>query len=168
MGKYHPVDEAVIIELKQIVGEKFVWSDRDKMEPYSHDEVTGEKYIHYPEAVVLPENAGQVADIIKLANRCMIPIVPRGAGTGYACASVAYEGGIVLSTERMTRVIEVDEENMVLVVAHRSIVGSDPADPWRLSSQPMAAYGHSQPTHCARPWKRMKRPCSQACRLWAK
>ena len=116
MGKYHPVDATIIFELQQIVGAQAVWTDRDKMEPYSHDEVTGEKYIHYPEAVVLPETASQVAEILKLANRHLIPIVPRGAGTGYACAAVAYEGGIVLSTERMNRVIEIDEQNMVLVV----------------------------------------------------
>ena len=116
MGKYHPVDATIISELQQIVGAPAVWTDRDKMEPYSHDEVTGEKYIHYPEAVVLPETTSQVAEILKLANRHMIPIVPRGAGTGYACAAIAYEGGIVLSTERMNRVIEIDEQNMVLVV----------------------------------------------------
>ena len=116
MGKYHRVDATIISELQQIVGAQAVWTDPGKMEPYSHDEVTGEKYIHYPEAVVLPETASQVAEILKLANRHLIPIVPRGAGTGYACAAVAYEGGIVLSTERMNRVIEIDEQNMVLVV----------------------------------------------------
>ena len=116
MSKYNPVDSATIAELIQIVGEKYVWTDRDKLEPYSHDEVTGEKYIHYPEAVVFPETAAQVAEILKLANRRLIPVVPRGAGSGYACASVAYEGGIVLSTERMNQVLEIDELNMVLVV----------------------------------------------------
>ena len=116
MSKYSPLDENAIAELKQIVGDKYVWTDRDKMEPYSHDEVTGEKYIRYPEAVVLPETALQVAEILKLANRRLIPVVPRGAGSGYACASVAYEGGIVLSTERMNQVLEIDEQNMVMVV----------------------------------------------------
>lgn len=116
MGRYNSVDGSTIQELGQIVGERYVWIDRDKLEPYSHDEVTGEKYIRFPEVVVLPETAGQVAEILKLANRRLIPVVPRGAGTGYACASVAFEGGIVLSTERMTRVVEFDEQNMVLVV----------------------------------------------------
>ncbi len=116
MSKYHAVDEAVIAELKQIVGEKYVWLDREKMEDYSHDAVTGEKYTHYPEAVVFPGQTGQVAEILKLANRRLIPIVPRGAGTGYACAAVAFDGGIVLSTERMNQFVEFDEPNMVLVV----------------------------------------------------
>ena len=116
MSKYNLLDSAAIAELKQIVGEKHVWTEHDKLEPYSHDEVTGEKYIHYPEAVIFPETTAQVAEILKLANRRLIPVVPRGAGSGYACASVAYEGGIVLSTERMNQVLEIDELNMVLVV----------------------------------------------------
>ena len=79
MSKLNKLDEAAIADLKRIVGEKYVWVDRDKLEPYSHDEVTGEKYVQYPEAVVFPENTEQVADLLKLANRRMIPVVPRGA-----------------------------------------------------------------------------------------
>jgi len=116
MVKYNPVDMTVIAELKAIVGEKFVWTDPDKMEPYSHDEVTGENYIKLPEAVVLPENAQQISEIVKLANRRLIPLVPRGGGTGLACAAVAYVGGIVISTERLNRIIEMDEQNMIFVV----------------------------------------------------
>ena len=96
MGKYNPVDADVVAELKQIAGDKNVWLDREKMEDYSHDAVTGEKYVHFPEAVVFPETTEQVAEIVKLANRRLIPIIPRGAGTGYACAAVAFGGGIVL------------------------------------------------------------------------
>ena len=68
MKKYNPVDTEVLAKLKAIVGEKYVWTDRDKLEPYSHDEVTGEKYIHYPEVVVVPETTEQIAAIVKLAN----------------------------------------------------------------------------------------------------
>ena len=116
MVKYNPVDMTVIAELKTIVGEKFVWTDPDKMEPYSHDEVTGEKYIKLPEAVVVPDNVQQISEIVKLANRRLIPLVPRGGGTGLACAAVAYAGGIVVSTERLNRIIEMDEQNMIFVV----------------------------------------------------
>jgi len=86
------------------------------MEPYSHDAVTGDKHISFPEAVVLPATTEEVAAVIRLANRELIPIVPRGAGTGFACAAVAYDGGIVLSTERLNKIIEIDDGNMVMVV----------------------------------------------------
>jgi glycolate oxidase len=113
---YSKVDGRIVAELKNIVGGKYVWTDSEKMEPYSHDAVTGEEHVCYPDAVVLPATTEEVAAVVRLANREVIPIVPRGAGTGYACAAVAYEGGIVLSTERMDKIIEIDDENMVMVV----------------------------------------------------
>ncbi|VBB09221.1 Hypothetical protein LUCI_4511 [Lucifera butyrica] len=116
MANYNKVTQNMLRELKEIIGERSVWTSPEKMEPYSHDAVTGEKYVKYPEAVVLPGNAEQVARIVKLANRNLVPIVPRGAGTGYACAAVAHEGGLILSTEKMDRILEFDEQNMVLVV----------------------------------------------------
>lgn len=116
MKTYNPVDEALLSELRALVGDRQVWTDPDKLEPYSHDEVTGEKYIRYPEAVVAPATTEQVAAVVRLANAKMVPIVPRGAGTGYACGAVAYSGGIVLTTERLDKVIEFDEQNMILVV----------------------------------------------------
>lgn len=112
---FNKVDGRILEELRSIVGAKHVWTDRDKLEPYTHDAVTGEKYVAYPEAVVLPATTAEVAAVVKLAGSELIPVVPRGAGTGYACAAVAYEGGIVLSLERMDRIIEIDEANMVLV-----------------------------------------------------
>ncbi len=113
---YRKIDEQIVNELRSIVGTKNVFTDAEKMEPYSHDAVTGEEHVSYPEAVVLPATTEEVAAVVRLANRELIPIVPRGAGTGYACAAVAYEGGIVLSTERMDKIIEIDDANMVMVV----------------------------------------------------
>lgn len=116
MATYNAVTATVIKELQNYVGEKFVITDQEKMEPYSHDEVTDPKYIKMPEVVVMPENAEQVAKIVKLANRELIPIVPRGAGTGLASGAVPFKGGIVLSLERMNKVLEIDGENMFMVV----------------------------------------------------
>lgn len=112
---YNKVDERIVAELRKIVGEKYVWTDEEKLEPYSHDAVTGEKHVSYPEAVVLPATTEEVAAVVRLANREVIPVVPRGAGTGFACAAVAYDGGIVLSTERLNKIIEIDDDNMVMV-----------------------------------------------------
>lgn len=115
MVKYNPVTEKVIAELCNIVGEKYVWTSSDKLENYAHDEVTDPKYVKMPEVVVLPENAQQIAEIVKLANRELIPIVPRGAGTGLACAAVPFKGGIVLSVERMNKILEIDIDNLFMV-----------------------------------------------------
>jgi len=116
MVTYNKVTTAIISKLNEIVGERYVFADEDKMEPYSHDEVTDSRYHHMPEVVVLPQTTEQVAAIVKLANQELIPIVPRGAGTGLACAVVPISGGIVLSLERMNRIVEINTDNMYMIV----------------------------------------------------
>lgn len=114
--KYNRVTQPIVDELKRIVGERNVVVDKDKLENYSHDEVTDPNYHHMPEIVVLPETAQQIAEIVKLANRELIPIVPRGAGTGLSCGAVPVCGGIVLTTEKMNKIIKVDTENLYMIV----------------------------------------------------
>ncbi|HPG57283.1 MAG TPA: FAD-linked oxidase C-terminal domain-containing protein, partial [Candidatus Wallbacteria bacterium] len=81
---------------------------------YSHDELLEPACMKYPEAVVLAKNAGEISEILKLANRENIPVIPRGAGTGLTSASVACFGGIVLSLEKMDKIIEIDSSNMFM------------------------------------------------------
>ena len=115
MRRYNPVTPAIVAELATIVGEKNVSIDPDKLHPYSHDEVTEPRYHHMPEVVVWPENTQQVSFVVQLANREIIPVVPRGAGTGLACGAVPINGGIVLSLEKMNKIIEMDPVNMFMV-----------------------------------------------------
>lgn len=116
MKQYNSITRTILDQLKQIVGDRYVLTDTEKMEPYAHDEVTDSRYHHMPEVVVLPDAAEQVAEILKLANRELIPVVPRGAGTGLACGAVPIDGGIVLSLERMNRVLEINDECLYMVV----------------------------------------------------
>lgn len=116
MQTYHAVTPAIIDELKLLVTEKNVIIEPDRLEIYSHDEVTDQRYHHMPEVVVLPETTAQIAEIIKLANRELIPVVPRGAGTGLACGAVPIYGGIVLSLENMNRILEVNVDNLYMIV----------------------------------------------------
>ena len=113
---YNPVTKGIVRDLIGIVGERFVVTDAEKMEPYSHDEVAEDEYARLPEAVVRPRTAEEVAQIVRLANRERIPITPRGAGSGLSGGAVPVLGGIVLSTERMNTIVEIDEQNMVAVV----------------------------------------------------
>lgn len=113
---YQKVSEEIICALKNIVGELSLLTDPEKLIPYSHDETPIERCYRSPEVVVFPENTEQIAAIVKLANRERIPITPRGAGSGLSGGAVPVFGGIVLSLERMNRILEIDVENMVAVL----------------------------------------------------
>ncbi len=113
---YEPLSGAVLDALKRTVGPKNVITDKDALEPYSHDEVTDPAYCRMPEAVVFAESASQVSAVVTLANAYHFPVVPRGAGTGLACGAVPIYGGVVLSLEKMNRILEINEEAMYAVV----------------------------------------------------
>ena len=114
---YGKVTPAVLEELRGIVGLGFVISgDPEALEKYSHDEVKEIEYHHAPEAVVRPRTADEIARIMKLANRERVPVTPRGGGSGLSGGAVPVYGGIVLSLDRMNKIIEIDPANMVAVV----------------------------------------------------
>ena len=73
--------------------------------------------------MVLPVETVQVAAIARLCNHHRIPLVPRGAGTGYTGGAVPCRGGVVVSLERMNRILEIDEANLLAVVEPHVITG---------------------------------------------
>ncbi|MHB8986382.1 MAG: FAD-binding oxidoreductase [Eubacteriales bacterium] len=112
---YNKVTESIVSRLKDIVGPGNLLTDPEKMEVYARDEVREAEWRHMPEVVVRPENTLQVSEIVKLANREMIPVTPRGAGTGLAAGAVPVYGGIVLTLEKMNKVLEVDKKSLFMV-----------------------------------------------------
>ena len=73
--------------------------------------------------VVFPANTEEVAAVVLICAERRLPIVPRGAGTGYTGGSVPTRGGVVVSLERMNRILEIDEANLVAVVEPNVITG---------------------------------------------
>ncbi len=71
---------------------------------------------HPPHIVVKPANVEQISRLMKLANSKLIPVTPQGSLTGLSGASHPIHGGIALSLERMNRIIEIDENNLMAVV----------------------------------------------------
>lgn len=101
---FNPVTPQIVAELAEIVGAKYViYGDEERMAPYAHDEVADTRYAHMPEVVVKPANACEISAIMKLANREMAPVTPRGAGSGLSGGAVPVYGGVLLSLERWTR-----------------------------------------------------------------
>jgi glycolate oxidase len=91
-------------------------ADAEQLEKYSHDEVADPHYANMPEVVVKPQTAEEIAAILQLANHTKIPVTPRGAGSGLAGGAVPVYGGIVLSVERMNRILDIDPANMMVTV----------------------------------------------------
>lgn len=116
MASYNSLTSEILAEIAQVTGPEHVVTDAEKLLPYSHDEAPGDRYRHLPAAVVKPASAAQVSEIMKIAARYRIPVTPRGAGTGLSAGAVPVYGGLVLSLERMNRILEYDAENMVVVV----------------------------------------------------
>jgi len=113
---YGKFDQKLISELTAIVGPKAAITEREKMIDYSHDEFSQESIRHFPEIVLKPENTAQVSAIMKVADRERIPVTLRGGGTGLCVGCVPSLGGILLSTERMNKVVEIDKNNLMAVL----------------------------------------------------
>lgn len=98
--------------LREIYGGRLLTSPEQRV-CYSYD-ATGKEFL--PDAVAFPVDAEEVRRTVLLANELGFPVVPRGAGTGFSGGAVPVRGGVVLSTERMDRILSIDEENFVAVV----------------------------------------------------
>lgn len=116
MMKYNPITEEIVNELKKIVGDKYATTDPDKLEIYKTDEEGNSIYFSYPEVVVFPASTEDVAEVVKLANKYLVPITPRSAGTGLSCGAIPVHHGIVIELERMNQILEMDAENLYCVV----------------------------------------------------
>jgi glycolate oxidase len=111
---YNHVTPDILTALRQIVGPDNVLTSPDSLECYSHDETAGLSAV--PEVVVRASSAAQVAEVLKLAQRERVPVTPRGAGTGLSGGAVPVYGGIVLSLEKMKRIVEIDHDNLMVIV----------------------------------------------------
>ena len=75
---------------------------------YEYDALSS---ITQPQAVVFPTSTEQVVGVVQTASRAKLPVVARGAGTGLSGGAVVAEGGIVIVTSRMKKILEIDLEN---------------------------------------------------------
>ncbi|HQV54425.1 MAG: FAD-binding protein [Chitinophagaceae bacterium] len=95
---------------KSIVGDGFVFADEETLNNYAHDETENLHYL--PEVVIKPRTAEEISAILKICNEDRIPVTPRGAGTGLSGGALPHLGGVLLSTERMNSILEIDERNL--------------------------------------------------------
>lgn len=107
MNKITP---ALLAQFNEIVGADFVFTDAESFEKYGKDET---ERLHYnPEVVVKPRKAEEIADLLKLCNENLIPVTPRGGGTGLSGGALPHLGGLVISMERFNSILEIDDRNL--------------------------------------------------------
>jgi glycolate oxidase len=104
------ITTGLLLELQNICGDKNVFYDKESLDHYGHDET--EKLLYPPDVVVRPSSATEISEILKYCNRQLIPVTPRGAGTGLSGGAIPNNGGIVISTERLNKILEIDERNL--------------------------------------------------------
>ena len=99
----------VAARLRGIVGDGGFLEDADRLLVYESDGLT--QYRVAPSAVVLPRSVGEVAEVLRVLDEAEVPVVPRGAGTGLSGGALATQGGVIVGTARMNRILEVDPVN---------------------------------------------------------
>jgi len=104
----------IIQKLTAIVGENYIFTDQETRNHYGHDET--EDYVFPPNVVVKPANSEEIAAVLKVANDYKIPTTPIGARTGLSGGALSIYEGIGLSTERLNKIIDIDELNLQVTV----------------------------------------------------
>lgn len=111
---YQLITEDILNAFKAIAGEANVLTAHDELEKYSRDET--EDLVYYPEVVVKPQTAEQVAGLLKICNEKHIAVTPRGAGTGLSGGALPVNKGLLISMERFNKILQIDEDNLQATV----------------------------------------------------
>ena len=110
------MDTALIDGLAGIVGGVNLLHEPSELEPFTRDETASGFSPVLPVAAVKPTTEEQVAEVIRFCATRGVPITPRGGGTGLAGGCVPSKGAVVLSLERLDRVLDVDRRNHTITV----------------------------------------------------
>src|SRR5215208_5304399 len=102
--------ESILIEA---IGRENVLAHPPALEAYAADALG---IGHQPDLVVIPRTIEEISTLARLCHEHRVPLVVRGAGTGYTGGAVPTAGGVVLSMERFNRIIEIDELNLLAIV----------------------------------------------------
>src|SRR6195952_3626945 len=111
---YNKITDEILNTIKSIVGDDAVITSHADLEKYSHDET--EDLHYYPEVVAKPKSLEEVSALLKLCNEHLIPVTPRGAGTGLSGGALPIMGGLVIAMERFNKVLNIDEQNLQATV----------------------------------------------------
>src|SRR6185437_4599180 len=113
-AKYKKIDSGDVDFFQSILGKDCVLTDKESRRDYGHDYT--EDFVFEPDVVLKPSSAEQVSKILAWCNTHQIAVTPRGAGTGLSGGALAVFGGVCLSSEKMNRILSIDESNFQAIV----------------------------------------------------
>jgi D-lactate dehydrogenase (cytochrome) len=131
MYQFNSLTPEIITRLTAIVGAENISTANADRELHSRDQSAHPP--HMPDVVVWTTNAQQVADVLKLANQERIPVTPWGVGTSLEGNCVAVYGGILLSLERMRKILQVHADDFQVTV--------EPGIPYKDMNADLTRYG---------------------------
>ena len=100
-------------KLLTIIDQEYVLSDNESLLHYGQDQT--ENLNFPPQIIVRPRTPEEISKILVLCNQYLVPVTPRGAGTGLSGAALPHLGGVVISMERMNSIIAIDEQNLQVI-----------------------------------------------------
>src|ERR1700712_1214581 len=112
--EFNKISAQILEAITSAVGADNVLTSNENLEKYSHDET--EDLVYYPEVVARPQTPEEVSALLKICNENLIPVTPRGAGTGLSGGALPIKGGVLLAMERFNQVLNIDEQNLQATV----------------------------------------------------
>lgn len=116
------MEPSFIRELERSVGAQHTLSDRESLAVYGYDATP--ELESRPGVVVLPGSAEEMARVMALCYGAGVAVTPRGSGTNLSGGSIAANGGVVIQTSRLNRILEIDQENLTATVEPGVITSS--------------------------------------------
>lgn len=114
MMSYSDISKDDILFFKELLGDNYIFTDKQSIFDYSHDETEDLKFP--PNIVLKPLLTEQVSSILEYCNKNNIAVTPCGARTGLSGGSLPIMGGVALSLEFFNKIIEIDERNLQATV----------------------------------------------------
>jgi len=114
LAPYGTVTDEVLTALREAVGSEHVLTEREDLALHGRDET--EDIQAWPEVAVRPASTAEVQAVVRVAAAHRVPVVARGGGTGLSGGAIPVRGGVVLSTRRLDRIVEIDRDNQFAVV----------------------------------------------------
>lgn len=108
--EYNKITDSDISFFNSLLGTEYVMVNTEAIEKYSRDETDGVAFP--PDVVLKPADTAQISAIMKYCNEKHIPVSPRAAGTGLSANSLCVYGGVMLLTDRLNKILNIDERNL--------------------------------------------------------